>query len=359
MEQSPGNAPAASADPRPRATPAREPRYPDNPVLVRLWRGTEVESQHRGAWVVCDAGGTVVEGMGAWRAPIFARSSVKCLQALPLLETGAAQRFDFTPAELALALSSHNAEAIHTEGVQRILDRLGLGVGHLQCGAQAPGDPEARNRLRDAGEKPTALHNNCSGKHAGFLALALHLGADPARYLELDSPGQRLVRKAVLDLTEMRDDELYTAVDGCSAPTFRMPLSALATAFARVSNPDGLPPLRQAACARMLEAVARHPELIAGNHQRICTDIARVSGGRLFPKVGGEAVYAVGVRGGNRALAVKIDDGNYRGMHPVIVELLRRFGFARPEELAALESWEEKRLRNWAGREVGRTEVAF
>ncbi len=348
---------SAAAAPRERAHAGD--LYPENPVLVRVWRGARVESQHRGSWVLCDADGTVVDGMGSWRVPIFARSSVKSLQALPLLETGAAEHFGFDDAEIALALSSHNAEAMHTDGVRAILARLGLDVDALQCGAQAPGDPEVRNALRDAHERPTALHNNCSGKHAGFLALAQHLGADPARYLDVASPTQQLVRKAVLEMTGLADADMYTAIDGCSAPTFQMPLSALATSFARVSNPDGLKPERRAACERMLDSVAANPAMIAGTHRRICTDIARVSGGRLFPKIGGEAVYAIGVRGSDRALAIKVDDGNYRGMHPVIVELLRRFDFAKSDELAALEAWEEKRISNWAGREVGHTEVAF
>lgn len=331
--------------------------YPQNPVLIEIWRGEHVESQHRGAWVMTDAAGTVLESVGSARAPIFARSSVKSLQALPLLETGAAARFGYTDADVALALASHNAEACHTEGVAAILARLGLSAADLQCGAQAPGDPDARNRLRDAREKPTALHNNCSGKHAGFLALALHLGVPTRDYLDPRSAGQRLVHKAVEDMAGLCDGELTTAIDGCSAPTFRMPLAALATAFARVANPGDLPPLRRAACERMTAAVAKHPELIAGRHQRICTDIARATSGRVFPKVGGEAVYALGVVGRDRAIAIKVDDGNYRGFHALIVDLLRRFDFASKDELAALASWEEQRLRNWAGIEVGRTRV--
>ncbi len=338
------------------ATPAAG-SYPDNPVLVHLWRGREVESQHRGAWVVTDAAGRAVDSAGSIDAPIFTRSAVKCLQALPLLETGAAARFGFDDGDVALALASHNAEACHTERVERTLARLGLSASALGCGAQPPGDPEARQRLRDQRRAPSSVHNNCSGKHAGFLALALHLSVPAANYLEPESASQRLVRKAVADVSGVDADALGSAIDGCSAPTFRMPLRSLASAFARVSNPDGLAPLRRAACERMLAAVARHPDLLAGHHQRLCTDIARVSGGRLFPKVGGEAVYAIGVRGEDRGLAVKIDDGGARALHAVVVALLRRFGFATREELAQLEAWEERSLRNWAGVEVGRTEV--
>jgi L-asparaginase II len=331
--------------------------YPDNPVLVRIHRDGAVESQHRGAWVVADASGAVIEGHGVWKGPVFTRSSVKCMQALPLLETGAAKRFGFSDSEIAMCLASHNAEPCHTAIVAGLLARLGLSVRDLKCGAQPPGDPEARNALRERGESPTALHNNCSGKHAGFLALALHLGVPVAKYIEPDSAGQVLIRKAVIELTGVSAGELGTATDGCSAPTFRMPLQGLATAFARVANPSGLPRERRAACERMLAAVAAHPHLIAGHHQRIDTDIARITRGRLFPKIGGEAVYAIGVRGSNRGLALKIDDGSQRGLHALVIGLLRRFSFATADELAALEAWEEKRLRNWAGLDVGHTEV--
>ena len=331
--------------------------YPDHPVLVRVRRGEHVESQHRGSWVLVDDAGTVLDGDGDVEFPVFARSSVKSLQALPLLETGAAERFGYTEAELALALASHNAEPIHTEAVAALLARLGLGEDDLQCGPQPPGDPETRARRLVAGLPPRRIDNNCSGKHAGFLALALHLGVPVERYLDPESEGQRLVRAAVLETSGTREDELYVAVDGCSAPTFRLPLARLATAFARVANPDGLPPARRRACEAMHRAVDRHPELIAGNHGRICTDLARVGRGRLFPKIGGEAVYGIGIRGARRGLAVKIDDGNTRGLHALVVRLLERFEFLDRDALLALERWRERTVRNWAGLPVGATEV--
>ena len=337
--------------------PGLQPGYPDNPVLVRLWRGAAVESQHRGAWVLTDADGRPLEGAGAFHEPFFARSSIKCLQALPLFETGAADRFGYTPAEIALAISSHNAEEIHTSAVLRLLGREGLEPRHLLCGPQSPGDPKARAELARRGEKPGAIHNNCSGKHAGFLGLAVHLGVAPERYLDPAAQAQTLVRRAVDELSGVSAEEIGMAIDGCSAPTFRMPLVALARAFARVSSPGGLAPARRQACERMLAAVAQHPEMIAGHHERICTDLARVTHGRLFPKLGGEAIYAIGLRGQERALAIKIDDGGYRALHAVIVGLLRRLKLVSAEELAALEDWEERRLRNWAGLEVGRTET--
>jgi L-asparaginase II len=334
-----------------------ERSLPENPPVVRLWRGRAVESQHRGSWVLCASDGSVLDGCGHFAAPVFARSSVKCLQALPLLETGAADRYRFDDAELALALASHDAEPEHTAVVRRVLARLGLSVEDLGCGPQPPGNAEVRARLRESGGRPSKVDNNCSGKHAGFLALALHLDVPPARYLDPESAGQRLVREAVLEVSGASSEELSTAIDGCSAPTFRLPLARLATAFARVTTPAGLAPARRAACERMQAAVAAHPVLIAGSHQRICTDLARRGGGRLFPKVGGEAVYAVGLRGADRALAIKIDDGSQRALHALLLALLARFEFLRENELRELQRYAEPTLRNWAGLEVGRVEV--
>ncbi|TAJ07710.1 MAG: asparaginase [Planctomycetota bacterium] len=338
------------------AVSAPSASLPEQPVLVRLWRGEHVESQHRGAWVVVDAGG-VQDGVGQWNAPVFARSSVKSLQALPLLESGAADRFGYDAAELALALSSHSAEPIHTERVAALLGRLGLGVEHLRCGPQQPLDPAARRALAERGAKPSALHNNCSGKHAGFLALARHLGVDPAAYLDPAGASQRAVRNALQEITGTEEGELYVAVDGCSAPTFRLPLVKLAAGVARIANPAAQSGARAAACERMLAAVAQHPELIAGTHQRICTDIARATRGRLFPKIGAEGIYVIGRAGTGQGLALKIDDGNDRALHALVVALLEKLGWADAQELAALARYRETPLVNRAGLVVGRTEV--
>jgi len=331
--------------------------YPDNPVLTRVWRGDEIESQHRGAWVLVDRSGAVLESCGHFEAPVFMRSSVKCLQALPLIESGAADRFGFTAAELALAVASHNGERVHTDGVRALLDRIDIPLEALQCGTQQPADPEARTELVKSDTKPTALHNNCSGKHAGFLALAKHLDAPLETYLAPDSPGQQLVRASVMAMAGVTDEELSLGIDGCSAPTFRFPLVKLATAFARFATPDDLPAERESACTRVLAAVAAHPGLIAGKHKRICTDLARIGTGQLFPKIGAEGIYAIGMRGADRGLAIKVDDGSYRGFHALIVSLLERFGFLAAHEAEELVAWSAGPLENWAGLEVGRIEV--
>ena len=330
--------------------------YPENPVVCRVWRGGAVESVHRGAWVVVDGAGNVLEGAGEWGEEFYPRSAVKSLQALPLLETGASERFGFTDEELCLALSSHNGEPCHTEGVAGVLERIGLGGDDLRCGPQVPLDVPTRVELNRRGERPTALHNNCSGKHAGFLALSLHLGEATEHYLDPSTEAQSLVRQAMADMTGVDAQVLVPGIDGCSAPTYRFPLQRLATAFARVTNPEGLASERAAHCRRMTDAVGRNPVLIAGSRKRFCTDLARASGGRLFPKVGAEAVYAVGEVGGGRALAVKVDDGADRALYPLVAGLLRKLGFLRAGEEDALASWYDPVLKNRAGLEVGHVE---
>lgn len=330
---------------------------PEDPVLVRLWRGDFVESQHRGAWCLVDATGDLLGGGGSVDHPFFARSSVKSLQALPLIEQGAAQAFGIGDEELSLALASHNAEDCHTSKVGELLERLDLSVSDLQCGAHRPGDYEVARALANAGEEPTALHNNCSGKHAGFLALSQHLGAPPAEYLAPDGEVQRLVRSAIADMCDMKAEEMTRGVDGCSAPTYRIPLRSLALAFARVADPSGLAPERRAACELMTSAVAKHPVLIAGSRGRLCTELSRVTGGRLFPKIGAEGVYAIGDCESGKALTVKIDDGGKRALHAVVIELLRRSEMLSAPEHQALESWVHKDLVNHAGIKVGKTEV--
>lgn len=331
--------------------------FPDNPVLVRLWRGEQVESQHRGIWTVVDDAGEVLDGKGDLEHPIFARSTVKCIQALPLLESGAAERCGLNERELAVALSSHNAEACHTDTVLGLLARLGLGIEHLQCGPQRPGDPGVRAELQRKGLPATALYNNCSGKHAGFLALAQHLDVPIASYLDARSEGQAMAHRALADMAGLRVEDVGVGIDGCSAPSFILPLRELATSFARVANPSGLSNQRAAHCRRMTSAAGAHPEMIAGNFRRLCTDISRVTKGRLFPKLGAEAVYLIGEVGGGRALGVKMDDGSLRGMHRVVLALLERFQFVTPEELSQLSKWNDPLIHNRAGLDVGHVEV--
>ena len=338
----------------------RTPRaFPENPVLVRFLRAGEVESVHRGAWCLVDGGGQVLAGAGAIEHPYFVRSSVKALQALPLLESGAAEGLGLRDEELAVVMASHAGEERHTALVGGLLQRLGLGPGDLRCGVHAPFDSKARAALRARGEAPSTLHNNCSGKHAGFLALARHLGVPLERYLEPEGAGQALVRATLAELCGLAPAALHAATDGCSAPTFALPLTALATAFARLTSPALLAPARRAPAERLLRVAGAHPALIAGSGRWLDSELLRASGGRLFAKYGAESVQAVGVVGAGRGFALKIDDGGLRALTFLVPTLLARLGLLRPEEAAALAGWSDPRLVNFAGLEVGRVEAVL
>jgi L-asparaginase II len=339
------------------ADPSPSDGYPDNPVVVRLYRNGEVESVHRGAWCLVDPAGTVLASAGDIEHPYFARSSIKSIQALPLFESGAAERFQFSDEEVALAIASHAGEPCHTETVRRTLERLGLGVRHLRCGVHPPFDAATRDELRARREAPSPLHNNCSGKHVGFLALAKHLGVAPEAYLEPGSEGQVAVRRALSELAGVSEHELVAGIDGCSAPTYRMPLRALAGAFARMTNPDALAPARRGFAQRMTSAARAHPVLISGSNKCLDTEILQASGGRLFAKIGAEAVHAIGVVGGGRGLALKIDDGGTRALHALVFGLLEALELARAAELERLSAWRDTKLENFAGLEVGRIEA--
>ncbi len=322
----------------------------DNPTLLRRFRSGELESLHRGAWVLTDTAGQVIDGVGDPEQLIFARSATKSLQALPLVETGAADHAGFDQRHLALAISSHSGEPMHIEVAADGLDRLGLGLADLQCGPQRPADASIDADAR-------RITNNCSGKHVGFLAVARELGVDPATYLDPTGLVQQLVRRAVEDMTGAATEGINDAIDGCSAPTFHLSLSSLAVGLARMADPSRLPEERAAACRRLTGAARSHPELVAGTHERFCTDLLRATDGRIFGKIGAEGVYALGVIDGDLGFAGKVDDGNARGLYALIIDLLVGRDLMSRREADALRAWGDTTLRNWDGLEVGHLEI--
>ncbi len=315
-----------------------------------MYRTGELESLHRGAWVLTDTNGTVLDSVGDPDQTIFPRSATKSLQALPLLESGAADRFGMGEPHLALAIASHSGEPIHAEVALDGLTRLGLDEGALQCGPQRP-------IAASSDVEPKRITNNCSGKHVGFLAVARQLDVDPSTYLDPDGAVQQLVRRAVEEMTDTASDQIGVGLDGCSAPTFSVPLSALAIGLARMTNPGALAAERAAACRRLTDAARSHPDLIAGTHERFCTDLLRATNGRVFGKIGAEGVYALGVIGAECGFAGKVDDGHARGLYPLIIDLLVGRDLMSPAEADALAYWGDTTRRNWDGLEVGHIEI--
>jgi L-asparaginase II len=320
-----------------------------NPVLVEVLRGKLVESSHRGSVAVVDADGSHVLSLGEIARPVYPRSAIKALQALPLIESGAADRFGLQPEELALACASHSGEPEHVATAARMLSRAGLDPSALRCGAHWPINQAAAHALARGGGTAGALHNNCSGKHAGFLCTACALDADRASYVEPKHPVQREV-KAVLEALGGRVlGEDVCAVDGCSVPTWALPLEALARAFARFGSGVGLAPERAKAAARLRAACAAHPWHVAGSG-RFCTEIMQRFGPRIFVKTGAEGVYCAALPEQGVGIAIKCDDGGGRAAEVAMAATLAKL---LPDDRATLEPFVRPTLRNWNGIVVG------
>lgn len=315
--------------------------------LVEVWRGEILESVHRGHAVVCDGAGEILEAWGDPGAVIYPRSSAKMIQALPLLESGAGA--GLATDRLALACASHKGAAIHTTRVEAWLAELGLSEADLRCGVHAPSEREAAEALIREGRRPCQIHNNCSGKHAGFLTLSRHLGAGP-EYVEVDHPVQAAVRAAFEEVTQ--EASPGWGVDGCSAPNFATTVAGLARAMAEFATAAGRPGARAAAQARLVEAMIAHPELVAGEG-RACTELMRAAGGAAALKTGAEGVYVGILPGRGLGIALKITDGATRASEAVIAALLGRLGVLAEGDPVA------QRLaagvqRNWRGIATGR-----
>ncbi|MFW6076630.1 MAG: asparaginase, partial [Hyphomicrobiales bacterium] len=290
-----------------------------NPVLVHVTRGGMVESRHRGSFAVSDANGSLAAALGEIAEPVYPRSAIKAFQALPMVEM-AADRFGFTDADIALACASHSGEPNHVRLVQSMLAKAGLSEADLECGFHWPYDGDAQRALAAAGERPGAVHNNCSGKHAGMLALALALGASTRGYTAASHPVQRTIAATLHELCGIDPDGQPCGIDGCSVPTWALPLAAQAHGFARFASGAGLSPDRQRAARRILAAVRAHPFNVAGS-ERFCTRLMQAVP-RAFVKTGAEGVFCGCVPHAGFGLALKCDDGAGRAAEVIMAALL-------------------------------------
>jgi len=295
-----------------------------NPVLVEITRGDLVESVHRGSVAIADAQGNIRFALGDLKTPVYPRSSLKPIQALPLLESGAAEAFGLGDEEIALACASHSGEPMHTTRVAAWLARIGCVESDLACGAHPSRyEPVAEDMIK-RGEKPTRIHNNCSGKHTGFLTVARHWDVATQGYEKHDHPVQRAIAKALGELTEI-ESELPWGIDGCAAPNFAVPLDAQARAFAKFAAPDALSPERASACRRIVRAMMAHPELVSGTG-RSCAILMRSAKGHAAVKTGAEGFFAGMIPELCLGIAIKIDDGAGRAADAVIAALLDKLG---------------------------------
>ena len=322
-------------------------------------RGGAIESAHCGAVAIVDADGAVVAARGDIERPIFPRSAVKVLQALPLVAGGAAERLGLTDAELALACASHNGEALHTDTAAAMLAKAGLDATALECGAHWPYLDTAARALAAAQREPTPLHNNCSGKHAGLLCLAcaLHDGVNLRQYVsgyvKPEHPVMREVTAALQASTGYDLAHTPRGTDGCSIPTYAVPLRHLAHAFARVGTGIGLSDGHARAAKRLRTAVAKAPFMVAGTG-RFDTRVMERLGERVFCKVGAEGVFCAALPERGLGVAIKVDDGNNaRACEVVMAAVIEAFVALDDAEASFMHSFSEVRLTNWNGIEVG------
>jgi len=320
------------------------------PTLVEVTRGDYVESRHRGSVAVVDVYGSLILSLGAVADPIYPRSAVKPIQALPLVESGAADEFALSTEALALACASHSGEPQHVEMVARTLARLDLDLTSLECGAHWPLDELSTRALVREASQPTALHNNCSGKHAGFLCVARAMGLNCRGYIDTAHPVQQQVKSAIEYMTGIKLE--ISAIDGCSIPTFMMPLKSLAYAFARLGTGFKLPPERAKAVNRLLTACFDHPWYFGGTN-RFCTEIIGKLAPRVFVKMGAEGIFAATFPELGLGVAVKCEDGGLRAAEVIMAALIARFLPLQESELDSIERFIRPQIFTWNKRSTG------
>lgn len=324
-----------------------------NPILVEVTRGSRVESWHRGAVAVIDDRGRAVLTMGDVERPVFPRSALKPLQALPLVASGAADRFGLSAAEIALACGSHAGELAHVATAESMLAKAGVSPSLLECGAHWPLGAAAARALAALGQQPSQLHNNCSGKHAGFLCVARQLGLDPEGYVRLDHPVMQGVNAAIAALTGATPSADTCGIDGCSIPAPTMPLTGLALGFARLATGNGLPADLANAASRIRSAMADAATMIAGTD---CFDtlVTAASDGAVITKCGAEGMAAAALPKQGLGVAVKIDDGAGRAAEAALAAVIARLLDSPDSPLGRLIAERTRRpLQNWQGTVVG------
>lgn len=350
----------------PDSSAEKHQQIPIGEPLVKVSRGAIVESRHRGHVVAVEPDGRVIAFLGTPETVTYLRSSAKPHQAIPLITCGAADRFGLTEAEVALACASHSGEEIHTTLAASMLKKIGLDESALKCGVHEPFSAEVTRKLRESGEPPNVLQNNCSGKHAGMLALALHLGAPTETYDQPENEVQITIAKVVSQFSGIPTEDIAVGIDGCGVPVFGLTLQAMARMYAHlVSPPADFGEPTTSACRRIVAAMTAHPELIGGTTDRLDTEMMRGARGRLISKVGAEGVYTVGVLPSEHfpkgfGLALKIEDGDdHRARPTVVIESLRQLGVLKDDSLEAVSRYAFFPVKNRRGDIVGEVTAAF
>lgn len=322
-------------------------------IVAEIIRNDRVESSHRGHIAVVTPDHNLIASLGDVQTQTYIRSAAKPFQIMPLVTSGAVEHFGFTDKELAVIMASHNGEPFHLKAVASILQKAGLSVEHLRCGSHPPLHNPTAKELLIQKEKLTALHNNCSGKHAGMLAFASYRNWPLESYLTPDHPIQVQIKEQVAQFSDLSTDEIGVGVDGCSAPVFFLPVQNMALMFAKLAE-GALDP-----SVKVFDLMCANPEMIAGT-DRFDTAFMNALGGRAVSKIGAEGIRCVGVRGiPPLGIALKIEDGSGRASAAIMLEVLRQLNLISPNELGALSKYRTPALTNHAGVETGRIRIRF
>ncbi len=329
--------------------------YQPEPVARVLRKGI-TESIHYGSAAVVSADGRLLYRIGDPYFVTYLRSSAKPFQAIPVVESGAAREFGFTPAEIAIIAGSHSGEELHVRTVQSILDKIGLGPEHLECGSHPPINDRTSESLIDPGAQRSALYHNCSGKHAGMLALAVFKNLSMDDYLSPAHPVQQAIRKTVAEICCYPEDKIMVGIDACSAPNHALPIYNMALGFARLVTPNAVPREKASAYTTVSMAMMEHPEMVAGDG-RFDTTLISSPGERLFSKAGAEALECFSFIDRKLGAALKIVDGAKRALFPTAVEFIYKMGArSRP---GSLDEFHRPIIKNWQGLDVGHIEPGF
>lgn len=318
-------------------------------AVVEVSRGDLIESRHRVHIAVVDGKGRLRAHAGDPSLVAYARSAIKPMQAAPLIEDGVAERFQLDDVEIALCCASHNGEPRHVHAVQGMMRKVGISEDALACGPHEPMGRQAARELAEQGAAPTRVHNNCSGKHVGMLALAQMHGWPLAGYHEAEHPVQKRMHAELARWTGMEAEDISTAVDGCGVVTFALPIERMAYAFARFA---AIARTGKDAASQIVQAMVRNPEYVAGT-DRLCTALMRIARGRVFAKVGAEGVYCAGVPGAELGIALKVEDGATRAAEPALIATLKALAILSDDEVADLAAFAEPNITNTRDERVG------
>jgi L-asparaginase II len=317
-----------------------------NPVLVEVMRGGVLESFHRGAICIVDENGRIVHSKGNIHQLCYPRSAMKLLQAIPLIVKGGIKKFNFTRKEISVMCGSHNAEAEHLETVRSILTKIGCTEHDLSCGAQYPTYKKDADEMLIQGIKPGPIHNNCSGKHAGMLALCKLMGASIKNYLHAEHPAQQEIRKVCSLFYEYPESEMTIALDGCTAPIFSIPVYNQAIAYKNLVAAKKFGAEYEDACNTIINAISAHPFMIAGS-KRYCTEMMNITAPKIIGKTGAEGIFCMTFTGEKLGVCVKIDDGKMQPQYNVAQALVEASGLFSSDQLSPIHHYMQQEIKNF------------